>query len=309
MGTILFRSGPGRARPLELVSRPVADLDEEIDRLYGLPLEQFVSERDALAKRLRGEKRREDSDAVKALRKPTVAAWAANQVLRSQPEQRRALLEAGEALRTAQDDLLGGRGDAATARSAAEGERRAVGDLVRAARGLARDEGFLSDAVLDRVRDTLHAAATDDDARAEVEAARLDRERRPAAFGGLEGFAVAPPAPAKPRPAKRPRPPQPADRKPAGDREADREREERDREAERERRAAERDRRRELQAAVREAKAAERDAGRRRREAERAAHDAERRFARARADVDAAEAAEREAAARRQAAEEALAEG
>jgi len=282
----------------------VADLDEEIDRLYGLPLEQFVSGRDALAKRLRGEKRREDADAVKALRKPTVAAWAANQVLRSQPDGRRALLEAGDALRAAQEDLLAGRGDAAAARSAAEGERRAVGDLVSAARGLARDEGFLSDAVLDRVRETLHAAATDDDARAEVEAARLDRERRPAAFGGVEGFAVAPPARARAAPTKRPRPAQPADRKPAVDGEADRERE-----AERERRAAERDRRRELQAALREAKAAERDAGRRRREAERAAHDTERQFARARADLDAAEAAEREAAARRQAAEEALAEG
>jgi hypothetical protein len=283
----------------------VANLDEEIDRLYELPLEQFVSERDALAKRLRGEKRREDADAVKALRKPTVAAWAANQVLRSQPDGRRALLEAGDALRAAQEDLLAGRGDAAAARSAAEGERRAVGDLVSAARGLARDEGFLSDAVLDRVRETLHAAATDNDARAEVEAARLDRERRPAAFGGVEGFAVAPPARARPAPTKRPRPPQPADRKPAAEGEADREREDR----ERERRAAARDRRRELQAAVREAKAAERDAGRRRREAERAAHDAERRFARARADLDAAEAAEREAAACRQAAEEALAEG
>jgi hypothetical protein len=293
----------------------VADLDEEIDRLYGLPLEQFVAERDALAKRLRGEKRREDADAVKALRKPTVAAWAANQVLRSQPDERRALLEAGDALRAAQEGLLAGRGDAATARSAAEGERRAVGDLVSAARGLARDEGFLSDAVLDRVRETLHSATTDDEARAEVEAARLDRERRPAAFGGLEGFAVAPPprAPAKPARSKRQPPPQPADRKPAGDGEADRDREreerDREREAERERRPAERDRRRERQAAVREAKAAERDAGRRRREAERAAHDAERRFARARADLDAAEAAEREAAARRQAAEEALADG
>ena len=291
----------------------MADLDEEIDRLYGLPLEQFVSERDALAKRLRGEKRREDADAVKALRKPTVAAWAANQVLRSQPDERRTLLEAGDALRGAQEDLLAGRGHAATARAAAESERRAVGDLVSAARGLARDEGFLSDAVLDRVRETLHAAATDDDARAEVAAARLDRERRPAAFGGLEGFAVAAPPRAKPAPAERRRPPKPADRKPAGDadekRERDRQDRDREREAERERRAAERDRRRELQAAVREAKAAERDAGRRRREVEREAHDAERRFARARADLEAAEAAEREASARREAAEQALAEG
>ena len=73
----------------------MADLDDEVDALYGLPLDAFVPERDALAKRLRADKRREEADAVKALRKPSVAAWAANQVLRSQPGQRDALLEAG----------------------------------------------------------------------------------------------------------------------------------------------------------------------------------------------------------------------
>ena len=139
----------------------MADLDDEVDALYGLPLDAFVPERDALAKRLRADKRREDADAVKALRKPSVAAWAANQVLRSQPGRRDALLEAGDALRAAQEDLLAGRGDAAAARAAGEAERRAVGDLVAAARGLAREGGFPTATVLDRVRETLHAAATD----------------------------------------------------------------------------------------------------------------------------------------------------
>ena len=82
-------------------ARPMADLDDEVDPLYGLPLAEFVTERDALAKRLRADGRREDANAVKALRKPSVAAWAANQVLRSQPGQRDALLEAGDALRAA----------------------------------------------------------------------------------------------------------------------------------------------------------------------------------------------------------------
>ena len=142
----------------------MADLD--VDALYGLPLDEFVPERDALAKRLRADKRRDEATPVKALRKPSVAAWAANQALRSQPGQRKALLEAGDALRAAQEDLLAGRGDAAAARAAAEAERRAVGDLVAAARGLAREGGFPSATVLDRVRETLHAAATDDEARA-----------------------------------------------------------------------------------------------------------------------------------------------
>src|ERR671929_31286 len=61
------------------------------DDLYGLPLDAFVPERDALAKRLRADNRREDAAAVRALRKPSVAAWAANQVLRSQPSKAREL--------------------------------------------------------------------------------------------------------------------------------------------------------------------------------------------------------------------------
>ena len=58
--------------------------DDAIDRLYGLPLEAFVGERDALAKELRAAGRRDEAAAVKALTKPTVAAWAVNQALRTQ---------------------------------------------------------------------------------------------------------------------------------------------------------------------------------------------------------------------------------
>jgi len=268
----------------------MADLD--VDALYGLPLDEFVPERDALAKRLRADKRREDADAVKALRKPSVAAWAANQVLRSQPGQRDALLEAGDALRAVQEDLLAGRGDAAAARAAGEAERRAVGDLVAAARGLAREGGFPTATVLDRVRETLHAAATDDEARAEVEAARITRERRPAAFAGLEGFAAAP------APAKRTKPKGKAPTKKAKATDDDA--------AERERQAAERERRKAAQAELKEARAAERAAARARREAEGEVHDAERLLSAARSRLEKAEKAERDAAGRREAAEQAV---
>lgn len=298
-------------------------MDDDVDRLYGLPLEEFVAERDALAKSLRADKRREDADAVKALRKPSVAAWAVNQALRTQPDEQAALLEAGDALRAAQDDLLEGRGDAATARAATETERQAVGRLVTAARGLARDKGFLNDAVLDRVRETLHAAATDEEARAEVQAARVSRERRPAAFGGLEGFAAPAAAPAKRKPSPsakpKPEPKRSGGRKKAGTSKADakeraaqeREREAAEREAERERKAAEREaeraRLREAKEALKEARAEERAAGRRRREAEAAVHTAERELSAARTELEAAEAEEHDAAERKAAAEDAVA--
>src|SRR4051812_42676867 len=135
---------------------------DDADALYGLPLEQFVPERDALAKRLRAEKRREEADEIKALRKPSVAAWAVNQVVRSQPKAARALWDAGDALVPAQHDLLSGRGDAAGLRAGGEGEREAFARVLEAARGVwtgaGRDPG---EGTVERVRETLHAAAID----------------------------------------------------------------------------------------------------------------------------------------------------
>src|ERR671939_1646382 len=110
------------------------------DAPYGLALDAFVPERDALAKRLRADGDRAAADEVKALRKPSVAAWAVNQAVRSQPKAARALWDAGDALIAAQDDLLGGRGDAAGLRAAAEGERAALDALLDAARGLLTSE-------------------------------------------------------------------------------------------------------------------------------------------------------------------------
>src|SRR5919202_1193584 len=157
---------------------------DDADDLYGLALEAFVPERDALAKRLQAEKRRDEAAEVKALRKPSVAAWAVNQAVRSQPKAARALWDAGDALIAAQDDLLAGRGDAAALRAAADGERGALDALLDAARGLLTSEGRdLGEATLERVRETLHAAAIDPEARAEVAAGRATRELAHAGLG------------------------------------------------------------------------------------------------------------------------------
>ena len=166
-------------------------LEEAIDRLYGLPLEDFTAERDALARRMRREGRREAAERVRGLRKPTVAAWAVNQVMRTQPGAARALLEAGERLRQAHAGLAAGQADADELRRAAEAERAAVADLAEAAQGLLTAQGRpLSAETLDRVRETLHAASVDDDARADVTAARVSRERRAVALDGLAPMAA-----------------------------------------------------------------------------------------------------------------------
>lgn len=60
--------------------------EELIDRLYALPLEEFTSERNALAKQLKTSGDRDAAAAVKALAKPTLAAWAVNQLARREPD-------------------------------------------------------------------------------------------------------------------------------------------------------------------------------------------------------------------------------
>jgi hypothetical protein len=53
--------------------------------VYQAPLEDFIGRRDALAKQLRAEKRREDATLVKALRKPSRTAWALDAVVHEDP--------------------------------------------------------------------------------------------------------------------------------------------------------------------------------------------------------------------------------
>jgi hypothetical protein len=167
----------------------------DVDDLYGLPLDQFIPERTALARELRKAGERERAGEVAALRKPSVAAWAVNQLVRTQRQPVADLLEAGDALRAAQDDVLAGRGDAQSLRAAVERERAAVDALTDAARGLLSSEGNeLSHTIVERVSDTLHAAALDDDARSQVSEGRLERELQHVGLGGFGGLA-APPAP------------------------------------------------------------------------------------------------------------------
>jgi hypothetical protein len=180
----------------------------EPDDLYAVGLERFVAERGVLAKALRGEGRRDEAAEVAKLRKPSAAAWAVNQLVRSRGDEVQSLWEAGDALRGAQADLLAGRGDARALREAGDAVRDAVDALVEAARGGLGEQ--LGAATLERVGETLHAAALDEDARAAVAGGRLERELRHVGLGlglgeGADVFAASPaPAAAKARaPAKK----------------------------------------------------------------------------------------------------------
>jgi hypothetical protein len=166
-------------------------LEDELDRLYGLPLNDFTAARDEIAKRLRGEGERELADDVKALRKPTASVWVVNQLAREREVDVKRLLKAGEALAKAQASAT--REDFQQARA---DEQHALERLASAAR-----EAGVGPQAADRAVQTLRAASLTDEGRDLLKRGRLTEELEPPGFDALAGM------PAPPRRAKRKPPP------------------------------------------------------------------------------------------------------
>jgi len=174
------------------------------ERLYGADLDEFVKERTAAAKDLRGRGERGEAAAVAKLPKPSVAAWIVNQLARAEAGPTGKLLEAGARLR----DVQLGAGSASDLRAAADAQEAALRSLMRSAERIAAGRGSATPATLDRVRETLHAAALDAELAEQVRRGVLVREER--AVGFPMGLAIPEerrrPAPkAKPKPAPKPR--------------------------------------------------------------------------------------------------------
>ena len=106
-----------------------------------------------------------------------------------------ALLNAGQRLREMQERMVAGDADPSQLRQAAAAEQREIDGLLTAAKGL----GSVSGQVLDRVGETLQAAAGDPELADAIRAGRLDRERRASSLGLLGAAAPAPKARAKPK--------------------------------------------------------------------------------------------------------------
>ncbi|HET9101779.1 MAG TPA: hypothetical protein VFN55_00380 [Solirubrobacteraceae bacterium] len=152
--------------------------DSPATELYGLPLAEFIPERSARVKALRAQKRRDEAAQVAALRKPSVAAWAVNQLIRTQGRAVTRLFEAGDAIATAQ---AGGKADAL--RKASGEQREAIDELMSGAEGLLSSHGHpLSPVTLERVRETLRAASIDAESRERVAGGCLTQELQ---FAGL----------------------------------------------------------------------------------------------------------------------------
>jgi hypothetical protein len=180
-------------------------MPDPVDELYTLPLRDFIAARDRLASKLALGNQRERAREVKALRRPTVAAWVVNQLAHRNRGDLRRLIDAGEVLRQAHGRVLR-RGSADDLRAAAKRRQEALRALRAVVGEILREAG--STAHLDDVLATLEAASVDPGAAKAVIAGRLSRELpRPAGFGeGGQLSLLPPPRQAKPtRPTREPK--------------------------------------------------------------------------------------------------------
>ena len=165
------------------------------ERLYGLPLDEFTGVRNQLAREAGKQGDREAAQAIRALKKPSVAAWALNQLARARGDEVGELVAAGERLRSAQEDLLAG-GDRTAFAEASKVEQQLVTRLAREAVEIARASGGGGggEALRHRISDTLRAAALDPAVAESLVAGRLVREQTASGLGGFPASAGAPAA-------------------------------------------------------------------------------------------------------------------
>jgi hypothetical protein len=168
--------------------------DAFLDELHSARLDEFVKTRDALARSLRKEGRRDDAEAIAAVRKPSVPVWAANQLARRNRPAVERLLEAGDAMRRAME-----RGDRDAFAAAQQDQAEALRKLRDAGRRLLGDT---TGSTLDRLVATLQAASVDEGLRPRLGAGRLEDEPEAGGFDALAGITVAPARPGRRRPAK-----------------------------------------------------------------------------------------------------------
>jgi hypothetical protein len=128
-------------------------LVEIADRLYAEPLAGFTAARDAAAKAAG----KELAARVKSLKKPSVAAWAVNLVVRREGDQIDQVLALGDSLRAAAESM-----SADDLRSLTRQRRQLTNALAGTARDLAREQDVrLTDSVVDQVEGMLTAAMLD----------------------------------------------------------------------------------------------------------------------------------------------------
>ncbi|MFD5912924.1 hypothetical protein ACFWHL_29835 [Streptomyces massasporeus] len=181
------------------------DYDSVADDLYALRPEEFTAARASAMASARTAGDRELAERIRALRKPSLAAWVGNLLVRSSPGEVEPLLRLGEGLRQAHQDL-----DGTQLRELSRRQHALIRALSLQARQLAKEAGHpIGESVQREVENTLHAVLADPDAARAWAGGRLAKPLSAAvgfpatAEGARPKSPAPPPAPAPSRPGKK----------------------------------------------------------------------------------------------------------
>lgn len=177
-------------RQYRLMSK--AELEDQLDHLYKLPLDEFTGARNTLA-------RESGNNAIKKLEKPNVAAWAVNQLHWRERKLYDEVIKTAGQVRTAYKQMLAGKPTDVRAVEVFHGE--ALRHAKHAIRRILEEAGHKgADAVMMPIAETLDALPSTDPP------GRLTKPLRRIGFEALHGVTIAarPKATAKVEPKKTP---------------------------------------------------------------------------------------------------------
>jgi hypothetical protein len=128
----------------------------DLDGLYQIPLAEFTPARNALVTRLKKAGKADEAARVKGLIKPSVSAWAVNQLFWHHRAAFDALIAIGERFRRAQAAQI--KGDSADLRGPLEERRESLATLSKLAASILRGAGLnATPEVMRRITSTLEA--------------------------------------------------------------------------------------------------------------------------------------------------------
>ncbi|HEX5884793.1 MAG TPA: hypothetical protein VFY67_09670 [Pyrinomonadaceae bacterium] len=162
-------------------------LKDEVDGLFKLPLAEFIEARNALAKRLKQNGRVDDANLVKTLVKPSVSAWAVNQLYWNHRVAFDRLLAAGQRFHKAQASGLSGK--VADLRGSLDARREALLRLSELAETVLSDAGHSpSPDTIRRVTTTLEGISAHASVADGPTLGRLSQDVDPPGFDLLASF-------------------------------------------------------------------------------------------------------------------------
>ncbi len=177
-------------------------LEDDVDALFRLPLTEFISARKTLAAWLKKEDHGDQASRVKALVKPSISAWAVNQIYWMHREAFDRLIATGQNFRRAQSSRLAGK--VADMREALDARRDALSELSTLATTVLRDAGHNpTPDMVRRITTTLEAMSAYASLPDNAAPGRLTQDVDPPGFDSLASFVSGATMPARTKEAAR----------------------------------------------------------------------------------------------------------